>query len=75
MSLLDRWRDSYQAISKINDVTLNFNAFKTKQQFYRMALLAWIGDVGGEIEMLNQIAENQKCGKLTSKQAYDLNRL
>lgn len=37
-----------------------------------MALLAWIGDVGGEIEMLNQIAENQKCGKLISKQAHDL---
>lgn len=72
ISLLKRWRDAYRAIRKINDVALNFNAFKTKQQFYRMALLAWIGDVGGEIEMLNHIAESQKCGNLTTKQAYDL---
>lgn len=72
INLLKRWRDSYRAISKINDVALNFNAVKTKQQLYRMALLAWIGDVGGEIEMLNQIAEAQKCGNLTTKQAYDL---
>lgn len=71
ISLLKRWRDMYRAISKINDAVLDFNTIKTKQQLYRMALLAWIGDVGGEIEMLNQIAENQKCGKLTSKQAYD----
>ena len=72
ISLLKRWRDAYRAISKINDAVLDFNTIKTKQQLYRMALLAWIGDVGGEIEMLNQITENQKCGKLTSKQAYDL---
>ena len=72
INLLKRWRDSYRAISKINDVALNFNAFKTKQQFYRMALLAWIGDIGGEIEMLNHIAEAQRCGNLTTKQAYDL---
>ncbi len=72
ISLLKQWRDSYRAISKINDVAPNFNAVKTKQQLYRMALLAWIGDVGGEIEMLNHIAENQKCGNLSTKQAYDL---
>lgn len=72
INLLKRWRDAYRAISKVNDVSLNFNAIKTKQQLFRMALLAWIGDVGGEIEMLNQIAENQKKGILTSKQARDL---
>lgn len=67
ISLLKRWRDSYRAISKINDVAPNFNAVKTKQQLYRMALLAWIGDVAGEIEMLNHIAEAQRCGNLTTK--------
>ena len=72
MNLLKRWRDSYRAISKINDVVLNFNAVKTKQQFMRMGLLAWIGDMGGEIVMLNQIAEAQRCGNLTTKQAHDL---
>lgn len=72
MNLLKRWRDAYRAISKINDAVLDFNTIKTKQQLYKMALLVWIGNVGGEIEMLNQIAENQKCGKLTSKQAHDL---
>lgn len=72
ISLLKQWRDSYRAISKINVVAPNFNAVKTKQQLYRMALLAWIGDVGGEIEMLNHIAEAQKCDNLTTKQAYDL---
>ncbi len=29
ISLLDRWRDSYQAIRKINDITLNFQAILT----------------------------------------------
>lgn len=32
---------------------------------------AWTGDVGGEVEMLSQITETQKCGNLTTKQAYD----
>lgn len=72
MNLLKRWRDSCRAISKINDVAFNFNAVKTKQQLYRMALLALIGDVGGEIEMMNQIAEAKRCGNLSPKQAHDL---
>lgn len=72
INLLKRWSNSYRAISKVNDVSLNFNAIKTKQQFYRMALLALIGNVGGEVEMMNQIAKAQRCGNLTTKQAYDL---
>ena len=72
INLLKRWRDSYRAISKINDVDFNFNVVKTKQQLYRMGVLALIGDMGGEIEMMNQIAEAQRCGYLSTKQAYDL---
>lgn len=37
-----------------------------------MALLALIGDVGGEVEMMNQITETQRCGNLSTKQAHDL---
>lgn len=72
INLLKRWRDSYRAISKINDAVLNFDTIKTTRQLHRMALLAWIGDMGGETEFLNRIAEGQKCGRLNAKQAHDL---
>lgn len=72
ISLLNRWRDSYKAIQKVNDITLNFAAMKTKQQFYRMGVLSLIKQAGGQVEMIAQIGDAQKRGELTKKQAYDL---
>ena len=72
MGLLNRWRDTYRKIQKINDVTLNFQAMKTKQELYKMGVLSLIEQAGGQMEMLEKIGEAQKRGDLTKKQAYDL---
>jgi hypothetical protein len=72
ISLLNRWRDSYRAIRKINEITLNFQAMKNKQQLYKMGVLAMVERVGGEVEMIAHINEAQKRGDLTAKQAFDL---
>lgn len=72
IGLLNRWRDTYKLIQKINDVAYNFEAMKTKQQLYRMGVLSLIEQAGGQVEMLAQIAEAQKRGELTKKQAFDL---
>ncbi len=72
IGLLNRWRDTYRSISKINDVTLNFKAMRTKQGLYKMGLLALIERAGGQIQMIEQINEALKRGELTRKQAYDL---
>ena len=72
ISLLNRWRDTYKQIQKINDVVYNFQAMKTRQQFYRMGVLSLVEQVGGQVEMIAQISEAQKRGELTKKQAYDL---
>ena len=44
----------------------------TKKDLFKWGLLAGIERVGGQAEMLRQIAEAQKRGDLTNKQAYDL---
>ncbi|MBR3569156.1 MAG: hypothetical protein IKN94_12880 [Salinivirgaceae bacterium] len=70
--LLYRWRDTYSAIKKINDVTPNFNAMTTKKDLYKMGVLSLIERAGGTNEMLSQIVEAQQMGILTKKQAFDL---
>ncbi len=72
IDMLNRWREAYQSISKINEIVLNFQAMTTKQQMYKMGVLSMVERVGGELAMLNQIADAQKRGELTTKQAYDL---
>lgn len=72
ISLLNRWRDTYNEIRKINEITLNFQAMRNKQQLYKMGVLAMVERVGGEIEMIEHITEAQKRGDLTRKQSYDL---
>ncbi|MGM9804793.1 MAG: phage/plasmid replication protein [Muribaculaceae bacterium] len=74
ITLLDRWRDTYKAIHKINDIILNFKAMKNKRQLHKMGVLSMVERVGGEVEMINQINEAQKRGDLTSKQAFDLRK-
>ena len=72
VNLLNRWKQNYKNIQKINDVTINFEAMKTRLQLYRMGVLSLIEQAGGQMEMLAQIAEAQKRGELTKKQAFDL---
>lgn len=72
IALLDRWKNVYKQIQKTNDVVLNFEAMKTRQQLYKMGVLSLIEQAGGQLEMLSQIGEAQKRGELTKKQAFDL---
>lgn len=72
MLLINRWRQQYRDIQKINDITLNFQVMKTKQAFYKMGALSLVERLGGQIEAIEQINEAQKRGELTRKQAYDL---
>ena len=72
INLLNRWRDTYKAIDKINDITLNFQAMRTKQELYKMGVLSLIEQAGGQVQMIDQINEAQKQGHLTKKQAFDL---
>ena len=72
IDVLNRWRDTYKAIQKLNDITLNFQAMKTKQELYKMGVLSLIEQAGGQLQMTGQINEAQKRGELSKKQAYDL---
>ena len=72
INLLNRWRDDYKAIQKINDVQLNFNCMRNKKDLNRMGLLSLVERVGGLNAMMNQITEAQQQGKLNRKQAFDL---
>ena len=72
IDLLDRWRDTYKAIQKINDISLNFQTMKTKQQLNKKGGISQIKKTGGQHQMIEQIREAQKRGELSSKQAFDL---
>ena len=72
IGLLNKWRQLYRQIQKINDITLNFQAMKTKQEFYKMGVLSLVEHVGGQLEAIEQINEAARRGELTRKQAYDL---
>ena len=72
IDLLNRWRDDYKAIQKINDVQLNFDCMRNKKDLNRMGLLSLVERVGGLNAMMNQITEAQQQGKLNRKQAFDL---
>lgn len=72
ISLLNRWREAYQAIRKVNTITLNFQAMKTKRDLQTMGVLGLVERFGGEVEIIAHITEAQKRGDLTAKQAFDL---
>ena len=70
--MLNQWKSAYLEIEKINDIQLNFQAMRTKQQLYKMGVLSLVEQAGGQVQIMNQIREAQKRGDLTNKQAYDL---
>lgn len=72
IDVVKRWGKDYRDIQKVNDISINFEVMKTKQQLYRMGVLSWVNQNGGQLNVLAQISEAQKRGELTKKQAYDL---
>lgn len=75
IDLLNRWKDIYKAIQKINDIQLNLGIMRTKREFQLMGILSLIKQAGGQTQMITQINEAQKTGVLTKKQAFDLRKV
>lgn len=72
VGLAAKWHDKYKEIQKINNSTLNFEAMKSKQDLYRMGVLALAKLSGGQNAMIDRVNEAQKNGTLSRKQAYDI---
>ncbi len=72
--LLKRWRDSYRAIKKINNITINFDAMRGIRDMNIAGRLLYIEQMGGELAMLQQITDAQKRGELSKRQADELKR-
>ena len=72
MGLINRWWNTYKDISKINDITTNYQTMTSKKGFNTMAALALVKLEGGEVEFLKKIKEQQQLGHITRKQAYNL---
>lgn len=72
MDIVKRWKNAYMDIKKINDITLNFEAMKTKRDLYTMGLASLIDQQGGQLAMIQQINEAYKKGVITKKQSYDM---
>lgn len=72
ISIVQRWRDLYKEIQKINDIQLNFDIMGSKRDFYKAGLLSLIEQRGGQIAMISEINEACKRGQLSPKQAHDL---
>ena len=74
IGMVNRWKASYRAIKKLNDVSLNFEAMKGKKDFDLMARLYLIEQRGGELAMIEQFNEAYKKGELSRRQADELKR-
>lgn len=74
IKVLDLWKEAYQAISKIREVSFNFEKLKTRKQLCGLGVLALVERAGGQLEMITQIREARAKGTLTGKQAYDLRK-
>ena len=72
INLLNKWKENYFNIKKINDVTLNVEAMKTKTDLYNLGILALAEIMGGELNILSKVKESQMAGNIDKKQAFDL---
>lgn len=52
IDLLNRWRQNYKNIEKVNDVTFNFERMKTRQMLYKMGVLSLVERAGGNLNLL-----------------------
>ena len=70
--MLHRWRDTYRAIQKINNITPEFDMIRKKSDLYRLGVLALTEIQGGQQALIARIKRMQAEGKLTKSQAQDL---
>lgn len=72
-NLIKNWYNDYKNINKLRDnIKFDYAMIKTKKQFSLQAILFYVIQKGGELEALKEIAEAQRQGLLTKKQAFDL---
>lgn len=74
MEIINQWYNTYKHIQKVNDITINFQSMKSKQELYRMGILALVEKIGGEMAIIEQINNAKKIGELTSKQSFDMKK-
>ena len=70
--MLHRWRDTYRAIQKINDITPDFSMITRKSDLNRLGVLALVEKYGGQQKFIGYIRQAHAEGKLTKSQAQDL---
>lgn len=70
--MLHRWRDTYRAIQKINDITPDFSMITRKSDLNRLGVLALVEKYGGQLKFIGHIKTACATGVLTKKQAHDL---
>jgi hypothetical protein len=70
--IVNRWKREYEKIKKINDIQINYSMIKTKKDQANQAILFYVSQRGGELNVINEIREAYKRGELTKKQAHDL---
>jgi len=71
VDVINRWRDTYRQIQKINDVTINYKTMPRIKDLSNFGLLIYSESRGGLENVLTEIKEAQKRGELTNKQAFD----
>ena len=70
--IVNRWKSEYEKIKKLNDIQINYTMIKTKKDQANQAILFYVTQRGGELQVINEIREAYKRGDLTKKQSYDL---
>jgi hypothetical protein len=70
--IVNRWRSEYEKIKKINDIQINYSMVKTKKDQANQAILFYVTQRGGELQVINEIKEAYKRRELSKKQAHDL---
>lgn len=72
VGIINRWKEAYSRIKKINEIQLNFEGMRTKKDLYKLGVLSLVEKEGGQLVFLKQIAEAQRRGDITNRQAFDL---
>jgi len=74
IDIINRWRDNYRSIKKINDTSINFGAMKGKRDFDLLGRLSLIERAGGELSFIEQVNEAYRAGQLERRQADEIKR-
>jgi len=70
--IVNRWKSEYEKIKKINDIQIDYSMIRTKKDQANQAILFYVTQRGGELNVINEIKEAYKRGELTKKQSHDL---